>query len=77
VNINLLTVLDDMGITSTSELAPIRLYLRRKDINEKFGPTILAVTDSRKRYCILLHVLQKQQMDNNTQFDALSTLKNI
>ncbi|KYN12161.1 hypothetical protein ALC57_15653 [Trachymyrmex cornetzi] len=78
VNVDLLTVLDDMGITYTSELAPIRLYLHRKDINEKFGPTILAVTDPRKRYRTLLHVLQKQQMDNNTQlFDALSTLKNI
>ncbi|KYN37582.1 hypothetical protein ALC56_07781 [Trachymyrmex septentrionalis] len=78
MNVDLLTVLDDMGITYTSELAPIRLYLRRKDINEKFGPTILAITDPRKRYRTLLHVLQKQQMDNNTQlFDALPTLKNI
>ncbi|KYQ54529.1 hypothetical protein ALC60_06553 [Trachymyrmex zeteki] len=79
MNMDLLTVLNDMGITYTSELASIRLYLHRKDINEKFGSTVLAVADPKKRYHTLLHILQKQQqVDNSTQlFDALSTLKNI
>ncbi|KYM94938.1 hypothetical protein ALC62_14533 [Cyphomyrmex costatus] len=79
VDVDLLTVLDDMGIPYISELAPIRLFLHRKDINEKFGPTVLAITDPTKRYHTLLHILQKQQqMNNSTQlFDALSKLKNI
>jgi len=79
VDVDLLTVLDDVGITYTNELAPIRLYLHRRDINEKFGPTILAVFDPKKRYHTLLHILQKQfQIDNDTQFfDVLLRLKNI
>jgi len=79
VDVDLLTVLDDVGITYTNELGPIRLYLHRRDINEKIGPTVLAVTDPKKRYYTLLHILQKQfQMDNDMQFsDVLSRLKNI
>ncbi|XP_077279628.1 uncharacterized protein LOC143907024 [Temnothorax americanus] len=78
VDVDLLTVLDNVGIPYINELAPIRLFLHRKDVNEKFGSTVFAVNDPKKRYRTLLHILQRQQQSNDTQFfDALSTLKNI
>lgn len=77
VDVDLLTVLDYVGIPYVNELAPIRLFLHRKDTNEKFGHTIFAVADSKKRYRTLLHILQRQR-NNDTQFsDALMTLRNI
>jgi len=78
VDVDLSTVLDDVGIPYINELAPIRLFLHRKDTNEKFGHTVFAVADSKKRYYTLLHILQRQQRNNDTQFsDALLTLRNI
>ncbi|KAL0106354.1 hypothetical protein PUN28_016227 [Cardiocondyla obscurior] len=75
--VDLLTVLDDVGIPYIDELAPVRLYLHRKDIGDRFAQIVLSNANPRKRYNTLLHVLQRQQR-NDTQFsDALSTLKNI
>lgn len=77
VDVDLSTVLDDVGIPYINELAPIRLFLHRKDTNEKFGRTVFAVADSKKRYHTLLHILQRQR-NNDTQFsDTLLTLRNI
>lgn len=78
MDVDLLTVLDDVGIGYTNELAPIRLFLHRKDVNKKFGQTVFAIADPKKRYYTLLHILQGQHEINDTQFFlALSTLKNI
>lgn len=79
VDVDLLTVLDDAGITYIHELAPIRLFLHRRDLNEKFGRTVFAIADPIKRYRTLLNILWKQrQMNNDTRFhDALSILRNI
>lgn len=78
VDVDLLVVLDDVGIAYTNELAPIRLFLHRKDVNEKYGHTVLVITNPKNRYHALLNILQKQQTDNNTEFfNALSKLKNI
>lgn len=79
VDVDLLTVLDDVGISYINELAPIRLFLHRRDVNEKFGRTVFAIANPKKRYRALLHILQKQYYQNNvTQFyDALLMLKNI
>ncbi|KMQ90742.1 hypothetical protein RF55_9468, partial [Lasius niger] len=79
MDVDLLTVLDDAGIAYTSELAPVRLFLHKRDFNEKFGRTVFAITDPTKRYRALLNVLWKQrQINNDTRFhDALSILKNI
>lgn len=79
VDVDLLTVLDDVGIAYTSELAPIRLFLYRRDIGEKFGRTVFAVVQPKERYRSLLKLLEEQrQLDNDTRFlDALSTLKRI
>ncbi|XP_029178728.1 uncharacterized protein LOC114946420 [Nylanderia fulva] len=79
VDVDLLTVLDDAGIAYTRELAPIRLFLHRRDFNEKFGSTIFTIADPGKRYRTLLNILQKQrQINNDTRFhDALSILRNI
>lgn len=77
MDVDLLTVLDDVGITYTNELSPIRLFLHRRDVNEKFGHTVFAIADPQKRYRTLLNILQKQQ-NNDTQFsDALSVLRSI
>ncbi|XP_011881415.1 PREDICTED: uncharacterized protein LOC105569512 [Vollenhovia emeryi] len=78
VDVDLLTVLDNVGIADSNELAPIRLFLHRRDVNEKFGRTVFAVADPKKRYRTLLHILQRQHQNNDTRFfDALSTLRNI
>lgn len=78
VDVDLLTVLDEVGIGYTSELAPIRLFLHKKSINDKVARTVLAVANPEKKYRALLKVLQQQRDGmNNTRFlDALSTLKN-
>lgn len=77
-DVDLLTVLDEVGIGYTNELAPIRLFLHRKDIGEKIGRTILAIANPEKRYRALLKVLQHQRDEmHDTRFlDALSALKN-
>lgn len=79
IDVDLLTVLDDVGIAYTSKLAPIRLFLHRRDINEKFGRTVFAIAQPKQRYRALLEILQKQhQLNNDTRFhDALSALRNI
>ncbi|XP_011685814.1 PREDICTED: uncharacterized protein LOC105448768 [Wasmannia auropunctata] len=79
MEVDLLTVLDDVGVTYIDELAPVRLYLHRRDVSEKFGHTVFAVADPKRRYRTLLYALQKQhRMDNDTQLlDAFSALKNV
>lgn len=77
VDVDLLTVLDDVGIAYTNELAPVRLFLHRRDINEKFGQTVFATADPKKRYPTLLSILQKQQNNDTQFFDALLMLRNI
>ncbi|EFN88534.1 hypothetical protein EAI_03190 [Harpegnathos saltator] len=79
VDVDLLTVLDEVGIGYTSELAPIRLFLHRNNVNDKVGRAILAIADPKKRYRALLEILQRQRdgTNNDTRFlDALSALKN-
>ncbi|XP_032686107.1 uncharacterized protein LOC116851126 [Odontomachus brunneus] len=78
VDVDLLTVLDKVGIGYTSELAPIRRFLHKKNTNNKIVRTVFAVANPEKQYRALLKVLQQQRDEmNNTRFlDALSTLKN-
>lgn len=78
MDVDLLTVLDNRGIVYINELAPIRLLLHRKHVNEKFGHTVFAIADPKKRYHTLLRILQRQYQNSSAQFyDALSMLKNI
>ncbi|XP_072762541.1 uncharacterized protein [Anoplolepis gracilipes] len=79
VDVDLLTVLDDVRITHISELAPVRLLLHKRGFNEKFAHSVFAIADPVKRYHTLLDILWKQrQINNDTRFhDALSILKNI
>ncbi|XP_011634006.1 uncharacterized protein LOC105425113 [Pogonomyrmex barbatus] len=79
IDVDLLTIFDNAGIAYSSELAPIRLFLHRKDINEKFGRAIFAITNIQRRYRALLKLLHKHhEMGNSTQFlNAFSMLRNI
>lgn len=78
VDVDLLTIFDEVGIKYTDELAPIRLFLHRKDVNDKAGRAILAIANPERRYRVLLKILEQHGREiNNTRFlDALSTLKN-
>jgi len=77
-NVELLAVLDDVGIPYISELAPIRLFLHRTDVIRQFGQTVLAIADPTERYCALLDILQKRgQADKDARFlHSLSLLRN-
>ncbi|XP_070158427.1 uncharacterized protein [Polyergus mexicanus] len=80
VDIDLLTVLDDVGIGYTNELASIRLFLHNQGrYNEKFARTVFPIADPKERYRTLLNILWKQnQINNDTRLhDALLILRNI
>ncbi|RLU17025.1 hypothetical protein DMN91_011094 [Ooceraea biroi] len=78
-NVDLLAVLDDVGIPHISELAPIRLFLYGTDVIKQFGHTIFAIAEPKERYRTLLNILQKRhQTDNDKGFlDAFSLLRNM
>lgn len=77
---DLLTVLDDVGIPYTSELAPVRLFLHNQGrFNDKFARIVFPIADPAERYRILLGILwQQSQINNDTRlYDALLILRNI
>lgn len=80
VDEDLLTVLDEVGIAYTSELAPVRLFLHNQGrFNDKFARIVFPIADPIKRYRTLLSILWKQnQINNDTRLhDALLILRNI
>ncbi|XP_050454591.1 uncharacterized protein LOC126853143 isoform X2 [Cataglyphis hispanica] len=80
VDEDLLTVLDEVGIAYTSELAPVRLFLHNQGrFNDKFARIVFPIADPIERYRTLLSILWKQnQINNDTRLhDALLILRNI
>ena len=77
VDVDLLTVLDDVGIVYDNKFTRLRLFLHRDDVAREYGPTVFESNEAKQRFHTLIHLLSKSneiKRDHDLR-DAVTALK--
>ncbi|KAG7213973.1 hypothetical protein KM043_001348 [Ampulex compressa] len=79
VDVDLLGILDDMGIAFVDELAPLRLFLHKNEIGRRYGDAVLRLDEGKKRLEHLARLLREdaESRSDKRLLEAIDALKEI